>query len=209
VKILNDNINLLIVLLFASLAYITIFNGRWYDKVKLTDVYNTDKRIRLSENTMVDPSYSIESGRQEFTIDAEISILNDSLTIDSLVISLTEIGDEEGYKNVQVAVVRNIEEKSSAIHHTFSYENSGSHRFTVSFNSRESTGKLFRASIDLKKTKNFELTARNNSNIIIVLYPALWVAFGVLLLVKITNLVRKDDPDDKTGNEEPEEERFF
>lgn len=209
-KILNDNINLLILLLFASLAYITIFNGRWSDKVKLTDVYNTDQRIRLSENTIIDPSYSIESGKQEFTVDAQLLILNDSVSIDSLVIRLTEMDDKEGYENVQAAVIKDIKGNNSAIHQTFGYTNGGSHRFFVSFNSRESTGNSFRSSIELKKTKNFELTARNNSNIIIVLYPALWVAFGVLLLVKITNLIRNDDPDEKAEKKEPEEdERFF
>jgi hypothetical protein len=211
VKILNDNINLLIVLLFASLAYITLFKGRWSDKVKLTDVYNTDQRIRLSKTTFIDPVYSIEANNGIFNVDGNFTFLNDSLSIDTLIITLTEINDKNSREKSQVAVSTNINGSRSAIHQVFQNVSKGSQRFLVGFNFKESTGRRFKTTIDLKRTKNFELAARNERDLIIVLYPVLWIAFGVLVLVKITNLVRDNDPDDtaEKKNDKNEEEDYF
>ena len=207
-KILNDNINLLIVLLFGSLAFITVTKGRWSDKIKPADVYNSS-RIHLSKNTSIDPSYSIEPLDQTFTLEGTLDIVTDSISLDSLLISLTEIDDKNGSQNRQIAIKTEIQGSHTPIRETFNFKNPGSHRFIVAFSSRESSGDVLMASVELKKTKNFELSARNSSDIIIVLYPALWVAFGVLLLVKITNLIRDDDPDKKSDKEEDNQEEGY
>lgn len=206
-KIFDDNINLLIVLLFASLAYITIFKGHWSDKIKLTDVYNTDQRVKLSKNNVIDPIYSIEPKNRNFTVDGSLDTGDTALV--SLVISLTELNRKKDQQTIKTAKLNLTGEKHQEIHQVFEYGNESSRQFTIVFQAQDRAGRISKKSIQLKKTKNFELAARNDGDFIIVLYPVLWIAFGTLVLVKITKLIRSNDPDKEPEKKHEEEEGYL
>jgi hypothetical protein len=187
-KVFRDNINLLILLLFGSLVYITAYRGHWTDQLKPGET----GKLKLSGNIFLLPSYTL-ADHTEFTLSGELTTIDNCVIIDSLFI-VVKTKSETTYRNLTPSEI--CIGKSVTFSESFRFVNNFD-RIDVKFTIKEHEKPSSVHNTYVEKGKKFELRRKNRFDFIILLYPALWITFGVLVLVKLTRLIREKKYDDE------------
>jgi hypothetical protein len=193
---MKDRTSLLIVILFGALVVITVYRGRLVTYTVPSATVRSDPAWRLSAEFEV-------YGDGDIGIYPYLTPLDECKRFDFLGIKLQSKKDSQLRFN-PVQRNDNYSDQNSVKSHKkicpgdsisfaeiFEVPDDEVGSLTAIFIWKDSTGITSNSRVDLVKKTSFSLGGREkSSDVLILLYPILWMAFGVLILAKLTKLIK-------------------
>jgi hypothetical protein len=193
---MKDKTSLLIVILFGALVVLTVYRGRIVTYTVPSAIVRSDPAWRLSAEFEV---YS----DGDIGVYSYLSPLDECKRFDSLSIKLQSKNDS-GFRFNPVqrngkssgedwdkSLKKICPGDSISFAEIFEVPDDEVDSLTAIFIWKDSTGITSTSRVDLVKKTSFSLGGyEKSSNVLILLYPILWMAFGVLILAKLTKLIK-------------------
>jgi hypothetical protein len=193
---MKDRTSLLIVILFGALVVITVYRGRFVTYTVPSATVQSHPAWRLSAEFEV-------YGNADIGIYPYLTPLDECKQFDSLSVKLQSKKDSRLRFN-RLQRNDNYSDQNSVKSHkktcpgdsisfaeVFEVPDDKVDSLTVIFAWKDSAGTSSNTQIDLVKKTSFTLGGdEKSSDVLILLYPILWMAFGVLILAKLTKLIK-------------------
>jgi hypothetical protein len=198
-NIFKDNSIIGILLLAGVIIYITIYWGKWVHYLKPS----INSRVFFSTNQFFEPGFDLYE-TESVAVFTTLGGLDSCYTMDSLQVNLSIAGRaddpiktesvhiyNEGKTQATLKGTRICPGNKISIAQVFKLEGIPSSHFRVTYIFTDDKQNPLQRTIDLVVAKKFQIGSTNGSKFVMVLYPILWIAFGVVLLAKITRLIKK------------------
>jgi hypothetical protein len=193
---MKDRTLLLIVILFGALVVLTVYRGRIVTYTVPSATVQSHPAWRLSAEFEV-------YGDGDIGIYPYLSPVDECKRLDSLSIKL-QSKKNSGLRFNPVMKDGNYSDQNSDKSHKkicpgdsigfyeiFEVPDDEVDSLTAIFIRKDSAGITSNTQIDLVKKTSFSLGGYDkSSDVLILLYPILWMAFGVLILAKLTKLIK-------------------
>lgn len=194
--------------------------GDWTTRVNQENANSENKyRFSLTKDLAIESEHFINTDKQIIG-SATYFVTNKCFKIDSLSIKFFEIKNGREAELIktktQLADISqlefdptgNIKEESLLksekievcpgrqrieITNWFKYPDQNVSHFTINYFIRTTENENIIGKADLTKSTRFEIHGRNHYDFIILLYPILWILLGLLILIKIIKVVRKNN----------------
>ena len=198
--------------------YIMATRGEWTTRLIQENAKSENKyRLSLSKNLAIESEHFINTDNQ--TIGSATYIVpKNCFRIDSLSIKFYEvksgteielintktqfadinqiefnqngsINEESLLKDVRIEICPRRERIE--ITNWFKYIDRNTSNFRIKYFIKTGENEKIIGKAELNKKTRFEIHGRNHYDFIILLYPVLWVLFGLLILIKFIKVVRK------------------
>jgi hypothetical protein len=193
---MNDRTSLLIVILFGALVVLTVYRGRFVAYTVPSATVQSGEGWRLSTEFEV-------YGDGDIGIFPYLSPLDECKRFDALSVKLQSKNDS-GLRFNPVQRNGNYSDQNSdksrkkicpgdsiSFSEIFEAPDDKIDSLTAIFVWKDSAGITSNTQIDLVEKTSFSLgDYEKSSDVLILLYPILWMAFGVLILAKLTKLIK-------------------
>jgi hypothetical protein len=193
---MKDRTSLLIVILFGALVVLTVYRGRFVTYTVPSATVRSAPAWRLSAEFEV-------YGDGDIGVYPYLAPLNECNRFDSLSVKLqskknsglrfspVRRNDTYSDQNSDKSHKKICPGDSISFPEIFEVPDDEADSLTVIFTWRDSAGTFPNTQIDLVKQTSFTLGGyEKSSDVLILLYPILWMAFGVLILAKLTKLIK-------------------
>jgi hypothetical protein len=214
-KLLKDKIVILILLTILGLVYLMTTRGHW--ETYLEQDWAIEKnRVDFSDNISIESEHLISSDNLTVGTSTYLFVKNKCIQIDTVSITMLAVTDDQEktlrnkkrrvadmdklvfdsqYSLSDESFLKSIKMKlcpGQRIEIANWYDtDAGTKDFIIEYVIKEAAGEPLTKRVNLEKETEFKLSGRHHYDFIVLLYPVLWIALGLLVIVKIIKVSRK------------------
>ncbi|WP_210463117.1 MULTISPECIES: hypothetical protein [Rufibacter] len=223
-EILKDKILLLLIITSVGLIYLITSRGAWESTIEQKGA-EENNRLKLSDYISIESDHFLNSENQTIG-SATYIIAYKCFIIDSLSVQIIEVdnGKRSYLSNTltRIADMQKVQFNSIGeivpesllptykvaicpgqqieITNWFKYPNANAEDFEIKYYIKGKNLAPVSRTAKLEKVESFSIKGRHHYDFIILLYPILWLIFGLLLLSKIVLVLRKKPRPGKSYN---------
>ncbi len=187
---MKDKTNLLIAILFGGLVILTVYRVRL-----ITTVLPLNESTQTTAEWQIDTEFEVY-GNGAIGVYPSLTPLKKCVRIDTFDITLREVGG--GYlESIQENDSTNTDfkrichDKPVSFGEIFNSPDNEIDSLVATYHWSDSTGNRPDVAINLLKRTSISLAdPEKSTDVVILLYPILWMAIGVLILAKLTKLIK-------------------